>query len=402
MGFIPEWMTESLTCPFTLSIIAVMPKDYTLIESSRALGEMVERLAGAPCVAVDTEFVWERTFFPRLGLIQFGTEEGACYLIDTVALSDLTPLANILADPRIVKIVHDAPQDLMILRRATGAVTQTIFDTRLAAGFAGLSSEISLQNLLANLLDIQLPKNHTRADWMARPLSDVQLEYAADDVRYMPRAAALLREKARAAGTESWLNQELELLNDPAITEERSPMESYRRIRAADRLNARSLAVLRELAAWREQEARTADLPRQHVAEDSELLSVASVLPVQATDFETCRDLRRRTEERYGESLLACVKRGLSLPEYDCPALPISPDERNIGKERIASTMEAIRKIAEEYKVDPRLVSAKNDVLILLQEGYAASPKHHRLLRGWRAELLGDLLALRQPPNNLQ
>lgn len=304
----------------------------------------------------------------------------------------MTPLGKILANPRIEKILHDAPQDLMILRRATGVIPQNIFDTRMAAGFAGLSSEISLQNLLIALLDVELPKGHTRADWMARPLSGEQLLYAADDVRYLPRAAALIREKAREAGIEGWLNEELKLLDAPALTEERSPVESYRRIRAASRLSPRNLAVLRELAAWREQEAKTVDLPRQHVMEDSELLSVALVLPTQAPDFEKCRDLRRRTEQRYGEPLLAAVTRGLALPESEYPIPPANPDERKIGKERIAAAVENIRKTAEARRVDPKLVCSKNDVLMLLHEGPSALPENHRLLRGWRAELLGDVL----------
>lgn len=370
-----------------------MANDYKIIETPCDLQNLVEQLTQAACVAVDTEFVWERTFYARLGLIQLGTHDGTCYLIDTVAIPDLTPLGKVLADPRIEKILHDAPQDLMILRRATGVVPQNVFDTRLAAGFAGLSSETSLQNLLANLLDVQLPKSHTRADWMARPLSGEQLDYAADDVRYLPRTATLLREKAREAGIETWLNEELQLLNDPTLTEERSHMESYRRIRAAGRLGSRSLAVLRELAAWREQEAKAVDLPRQHVVEDSELLSVASVMPTLAADFEKCRDLRRRTEQRHSEHLMAAVHRGLALSEPELPVPTTSPDERKIGKERITAAVESIRKTAEARQVDAKLVSSKNDVVMLLHEGASALPQNHRLLRGWRAELLSDSLA---------
>lgn len=359
-----------------------------MIETASKLETLVHQVGGMPCVAVDTEFVWERTFYARLGLIQLGTMDGACFLIDTIALPDLSPLGKLLADPVTEKILHDAPQDLMILRRATGVVPRNVFDTRLAAGFAGLSSEISLQNLLASLMDIHLPKGHTRADWMARPLSGAQLEYAADDVRFLPRAATLLREKARGAGVETWLNEELGLLNDPALTEERSPAESYRRIKAAARLKPRSLAVLRELATWREQEAKTVDLPRQHVAEDAELLSVATVLPIHPPDFEKCRDLRRRTEERHGSHLMAAVHRGLALPESELPGLPGLPDERKIGKERVAAATEHIRRTAEAKRIDARLVSTKGDILMLLHEGDQASPTNHRLLRGWRRELL--------------
>lgn len=369
-----------------------MSETYTMIETAPALEALVQQLGHTPCVAVDTEFVWERTFYPRLGLIQLGTPEGACFLIDTVALTDLAPLGKLLADPGVEKVIHDAPQDLMILRRATGVVPRNIFDSRLAAGFAGLSSEISLQNLLASLLDIQLPKGHTRADWMARPLSAAQLEYAADDVRYLSRAAGLLRKRAQDAGIEAWLNEELTLLNDPAITTERPAAEAYRRIRAATRLKPRTLAALRELATWREEEAKASDLPRQHVAEDAELLSVASVLPAEAPDFEKCRDLRRCTEQRHGPHLLAAVQRGLALPESAWPLLPITPDERTLGKERVTAAVEQIRKMAEARGVDARVVGAKNDILTLLHAGPRATPDQHRLLRGWRAELLGDTL----------
>jgi ribonuclease D len=222
------------------------------------------------------------------------------------------------------------------------------------------------------------------------------LEYAADDVRYLPRAATLLREKARTSGIEAWLDEELKLLDDSAITGERSHLDAYRRIRGSGRLGARSLAVLRELAAWRELEAQNADLPRQHVAEDTELLAVASVLPTQTPDFEKCRDLRRRTEERHSTHLLAAVHRGLALPESDLPQPAIVPDERTIGKERISATVEAIRKAAEARQVDARLVSSKSDVVMLLHEGAQARPHNHRLLRGWRAELLTGSLPVPQ------
>jgi ribonuclease D len=368
-----------------------MTDDTTMIDTPAALEGMARDLAGAPCLAVDTEFVWERTFYAQLGLIQLGTQDGTCFLIDPVALTDLSPLGELLANPAIVKILHDAPQDLMILRRATGAVPQTIFDTRLAAGFAGLSSETSLQNLLINLLGIELPKGHTRANWIARPLSGEQLEYAADDVRHLPRAAALLREKARESGVEAWLDEELQLLNAPSLTEESSARDAYRRIRGSGRLSPRSLSVLRELAAWREEEAKNVDLPRQHVVEDSELLSIAFNLPTRSPDFEKCRDLRRRTEQRYSESLLAAVLRGIALSETDAPVIPESPDERKIGKERITATTELIRTAAAARQIDARLVGTKNDIMMLLHEGKNARPENHRLLRGWRAELLKDL-----------
>jgi ribonuclease D len=369
-----------------------MADEYQTIKTPRGLLDLVRRLAGEPCVALDTEFVWERTYYARLGLIQLALHDGECFLIDTVALTGLEPLGDVIADPRIEKILHDAPQDLMILRRATGASARNVFDTRLAAGFAGLSSETSLQNLLTDLLGVLLPKGHTRTDWMYRPLSDDQLEYASDDVRYLPRAAALLREKARAAGVESWLDEELGLLDESALYDERGPEESYLRIRAAASLPPHILAVLRELAAWREVEARAADVPRRRIADDPELVSVAQALPRQTADLAHCRNLGPRAAHDHGEHMLKAVKRGLALPDAQLPSPLPRLDVRRLGRERVAAVAEVIRRCADAKRIDSRLVANKNDIMLLLRDGRDAIPENHRLLRGWRAELLGDSL----------
>jgi ribonuclease D len=370
-----------------------MADAFRTVETPLALADLAANLASEPCVALDTEFVWERTYYARLGMIQIALQDGTCFLVDTVALADLAPLGAVLADPRVEKILHDAPQDLMILRRATGAVARNVFDTRVAAGFAGLSSEISLQNLLADLLGVQLPKGHTRANWMARPLSPGQLEYAADDVRYLPRAAALLRERACASGVELWMSEELRGLNKPATSDERPPGESYLRIRAAASMGPRNLAVLRELAAWREREAVAADLPRRHVADDPELVAVARALPGSAEDLVACRDVMPRTVQRYGRFLLAAVAGGLALPDGDLPPSPRLSEVRP-PREQVDAAMETIRRCAAARGVDGRLVGSKNDVMTLLQEGGAALSENHRILRGWRAELLGSNLPL--------
>jgi ribonuclease D len=364
--------------------------DHSFIQTPDALRALAARLSGEPCVVLDTEFVWERTFYPILGLVQLALADGTCFLIDTVAVPDLSPLAGMLADPAIEKILHDAPQDLMILNRAAGVPARRVFDTPLAAGFAGLDGQTSLQNLLADLLDVHLPKGHTRTDWTARPLSRHQLEYAVDDVVHMPRAAALLREKARASGVEGWLDEELAALFDQAVYEERAPEEAYLRLKAAAFLPRRNLAVLRELAAWRERTAREADLPRGFVATDQELIAVARALPENEADFMKCRELDPRMARRHGAQLLAGVRRGLDLPEAQWPQPPVQPDERALGKARIQALSALIHARAEARRLDPRLVASKADVMQLLADGPEASPERHRLLRGWRAELLGD------------
>jgi len=364
-----------------------------MIDTPNALRELVARLRDEPCVALDTEFVWERTYRARLGLVQAALADETCFLLDPIALTELAPFGEILADTRIIKILHDAPQDLMVLRQATGASACRVFDTRLAAGFTGLSSVISLSNLLSELLDVHLPKEHTRADWTARPFPPEILEYAVDDVRYLPQAAGLLRRRTGEAGVEAWLDEELATLDESVLYEEKEPAEVYLRIRAAVALPPRELAVLRELAAWREEQARAVDRPRRWIAEDHELVSVAKAFPRQPGDLVHCRQLNPKTARRYGHDLLAAVERGLAIPDPAQPPSLLRPRISSSLKKSIDEAIRQIRTRAESRGIDAQLVSTRNDVALLMQEGAAARPENHRLLRGWRAELLDGTLS---------
>jgi ribonuclease D len=370
-----------------------MTQAFQMIETPDTLRRLVARLHDEKCLALDTEFVWDSTYYARLGLVQIGLSDGTCFLVDVVALADLTPLGALLADARIVKILHDAPQDLMILRRATGASARTVFDTRLAAGFAGLGSTLSLGNLLAELLDVHLAKAHTRADWIARPLAPEVLDYAADDVRYLPQVAALLRGRAREAGVEGWLDEELATLDSSALYEEKPLGDVYLRIRAASSLPRRNLAVLRELAAWREQAARDADLPRRWLLEDGELVSIATGLPHGPDGLK----LKPQMVQRHGADMLASVQRGLSRPDSELPPPIFQPSRDSAFRKAVDAALGEIVARATARKIDPALVCSRNELTMLLQEGAAARPEDHALLRGWRAELIGDRLAALLP-----
>jgi len=369
-----------------------MCADYQMIETADALQGLVAKIRNEPCMALDTEFVWERTFYARLGLVQVAIGSGSCFLLDPLSIGDLAPLGDVLADPKITKILHDAPQDLMILKRATKSPVRTVFDTRIAAGFAGLSSFISLQKLVEVLLDVRLPKGHTRSNWLARPLAVKQLEYAVDDVRYLTRLAEALRRRAHESGVEQWMAAELAMLDDAEVYEEKVPERQYLRLSAASSLSPRGVAVLRELAAWREETARAVDKPRRNIADDTELVSMANALPRQHGDLSLCPKLETRTVKRYGHDLVAAVKRGLDVPEVDLPETPKRADLRRLGKDRVNNVVEQISKRAEERRIDPQLVASKSAVVLLLTEGPDASPEKHNLIRGWRSELLGDML----------
>ena len=243
-----------------------------MIDSEQGLAERLGEARRLGHTAIDVEMVWERTFYPALGVIQLGFSRDACHLVDAVALEGrFEPLAELLSGPA-VKILHDALQDLTVLRMATGASPRSIFDTRIAAGFAGLAHTISLRDLLRELFGVELEKTETRTDWLRRPLSPTQTGYAEDDVRYLVEAREELLRRARAAGVEDWLQEEMAGLDDPALYEERDPREAFRRVKGYGKLDRRQLAVLRELAAWREEAARDLDRPRGQVASDKLLL----------------------------------------------------------------------------------------------------------------------------------
>jgi ribonuclease D len=265
----------------------------SMIDSPAALAEVVGYCHRLDSIALDTEFVWERTYYPRLGLVQVAAQAGECWLVDAVALRDLTPLAALLEAPQVTKVLHDAPQDLTILRRATGAYPARVYDTRCAAALAGLSSTTSLAELVAATVGVQLAKTESRTNWVQRPLSSEQVQYAAEDVCYLHAVRCELQRRVAALGRAEWVEQELAGMAEPSLYDERDPHIQYQRLKGAGRLSRRELAVLRELAAWREEEARRRDRPRRRVVEDHVLLDLARRQPRSPAARSTSRSRRR-------------------------------------------------------------------------------------------------------------
>ena len=364
-----------------------------LINTPDALETLVNRALDAPCVGIDTEFVWEQTYYPRLGIVQVGLAKNDCHLIDAVTLSDLSPLGTLLSDPHTVKILHDAQQDLWILRRITDAIPRNIFDTRCAAGFAGLSSNLSLGNLLRLCLNIQLPKTETRTNWLRRPLSDKQLAYALNDVRYLPALREHLLTDIHQRDRENWLAEELRQYDIADLYDDRAPEEQYTRVKGAGRLSRRDMAIVRELAAWREKEARQADRPRAWIMRDDAIVQIARRKPRSIQSLKRLRGIARTTINRYGNSLLKAVQRGLAIDEKNCP--PISPPVRPnpFDDARLDLAMAFLRGRCLSEEVDIAMVASRSEV-----KAYIASKKNttdNPLHTGWRHKFLGaDLTAL--------
>ena len=365
-----------------------------MINTIEKLEGLVGRARDAGRVALDTEFVWERTYFARLGLVQVALPGGECQLVDPPALANLSALGQLLADADVVKVLHDAVQDLQILCRATGAAPRGVFDTRLVAGFCGMGGGLSLHDLLAQVAGVQLSKDQQRTNWLRRPLTEKQKRYAENDVRHLLDAQEELVERVRAVDNERWMRLELEELDRPEQYQERPPREQYRRIKGAQRLDRRQLAVLLELAAYREQQAAHRDLPRAWLFGYTVLLALARIQPAELSELEQVKGLGARAIKHRGPALLRCVARGLELPSDACPPLINRPAALRGGSSQLDSALALLQDRCEVRAIDPALVASRTELRALLADGPGASAEDHRMLRGWRAELVGrELLA---------
>ncbi len=359
-----------------------------MITSYCALKTLIDKALAFPCIALDTEFVWEQTYFPRLGIIQLGLSDTDCYLIDAPAIEDLSPLGALLGNTNVVKILHDAQQDLWILKRVTGGIPKNIFDTRCAAGFAGMSSTLSLSNLLRTCLDVHLSKTETRTDWLQRPLSGEQRMYALDDVRYLPALRQHLLEVVHKRGCTDWLMDELVLYNNPILYDDRPPDEQYQRVKGTGRLSRHEMAVVRELTIWREHEARTSDVPRNRILTDDAIVEIAKKKPHSPRAIERVRTLNDRDKQRFGDAIIQAVKHGLMLDEHHCPPVSDPSMPNPFHDARLDLAMAFMRGRCLSSGIDIPLVASRADIKDFVTNGHP--PKSNRLLNGWRKEFLGN------------
>jgi ribonuclease D len=369
-----------------------MEKLTTLIQNEADLDTLVHMARKTDAVALDTEFVWERTYYPQLGLIQLALSDEDCYLIDPIAIKNLQPLGRLLSDRGVIKILHDAPQDLAILQRATGATPQNIFDTRLAAGFSNLPSTLSLGNLVKELLDINLSKEETRTNWLQRPLSEEQTLYAQNDVRYLRAVRVVLLTRIIGPKIKSWLQEELNLLNNPASYSGPPDNERFRKIRGNSHLDRPGLAILKNLTTWREGVARKLDRPRGHVIKDTILVEIARQKPASVVDLKAT-GLSEKSTAKYGETLVAIIKTTLAqqVATYPAPhnSIRLSPsDKASLEKLNNLITLKC-----DLLGIAPGLVGNGSELKLLvktLNTTKVDDPKQLRQTDGWRKHFLED------------
>lgn len=364
-----------------------------MIADSAGLEEACRAAKKAGAVGIDTEFVWNRTFYPSLGVVQVGYPDGEAVLIDAPQIEDWAPFGELMQDAGIIKILHDAQQDLTILQRACGAFPKNIFDTQRSAGFIGKASTISLRDVLKQLLKVRLDKTETQSDWLARPLSEAQVRYAEDDVRNSVCLMERILEKADALGRREWIADEMRYYEIESLYHEMDPDTVMPRVRGSGALTHQQRNILRSLGSWREKAARRRNLPRNFILSDDALVSLTKSTPASKSDLKPIKGLSERTLERNRDRIWKAIERGISgdLPELLNGANQgSSPDE---GYEaRVDFALAFIKGICMNAVIDPALVGNRAEITALVVDAKNPDAAAHRLLRGWRAEFCGKAL----------
>ena len=372
-----------------------------LVTSAEELQRVCDRLHSEPVVVVDTEFLWERTYYPILGLVQVAVSDGTCWLLDPIQLPTLQPFGEILASESSVKILHDALQDLTILvqciQRTTGALylPRNIFDTRLSAGFCGFPSTISLKKLLESVMNIRLEKTETRSNWTRRPLTPMQLEYASDDVLYLPELRVRLMRGCASPTVLRWMAEENRKYESEELYRGKDPMSMWTRVKGFTRAlmeterpkRARFLSVLQEIAAWREGAARDHDRPRHFIISDELLVEIARHCPQNEVAVSRLPNCTRRFRPDILDGLLKAVKAGLARDPSEAPqwnSLSLSIAERDALRTKCKQQLEEIALRCAPYRIDPQLVISRDHLEAILTDRAG-----NTLASGWRKELLG-------------
>jgi ribonuclease D len=363
-----------------------------LVNTPKQLAGLIGRLRAEGRFAYDSEFIGELTYIPKLCLIQVASA-GQIDLIDPLAELDLKPFWELIADPAIEKIVHAGQQDLEPVVRELGKAPANVFDTQIAAGFIGLPYPLSLSKLINETAGIKLGKGLTFSHWDQRPLSSMQVRYAADDVRYLVLAREEIGRRLDVLGHAQWAAEECAAQCDPKLYRF-DPEQQYLRVRGAGGLPPRNLAILRELTIWRDGAARLSDVPPRAFLRD-EILIDLSRSPIKSVEkLDKVRGLPRPVESEYGGQIVEMTARALALPESALPAMrDVEPTPSE--KFRTDSLWAVAQCLCAGQSIDVAVVTNRQEVNDLYQHltGKADTPAPHRLLGGWRAEALGQTLA---------
>ena len=358
--------------------------DIQYIDTHSALTHFCDAIKNSEWLAIDTEFVREKTYYPLLCLIQVSNgEQLAC--IDPLAIDDLQPLFDVLYDESITKVFHAASQDLEIFAHLRDELPAPLFDTQIAAALLGHGNQVSYAALMQSLCDVELDKSHSRTDWSKRPLSSAQINYAADDVRYLGKAYLLLCDELEKTGRAEWLKEDFRQLAD-ARRYRVDPAQAWQSLKGLDKLPGQNLVFAQALASWREQHAQKIDKPKRWVLRDEILLALADGPAANNDDLDAC-GLTEKTRNRFGGEWLQILKNAANVPESLRPVRKRfekpTPAQRKLAKDM----MNALQGIGKQHNIDPGLLGTRKIVERLIN-----GDRDLPVLQGWRNEIAGQRL----------
>jgi ribonuclease D len=355
-----------------------------LITTTADLADACARFASHPFVTVDTEFLRETTYYPKLCLIQIASPDEAV-LVDPLAVDlDLAPFFGLMTDQAVVKVFHAARQDLEIVWMLGRVLPTPLFDTQVAAMVCGYGDSVGYEQLANDLAKARIDKSSRFTDWSRRPLNEAQLVYAEADVTHLRDIYLALKADLEATGREAWVAEEMAVLNSPG-TYEVKPENAWLRLKGRIR-KPKELAALIELCAWREREAQHRDVPRQRVLKDDALMDIVARAPRSVEALAELRSVPNGFERsRSGSEVLAAIERGLALDPKTLPRL-----ERERGRGGNGAVLDLLKvllkAVAEAERVAPKIIASSDDLEAIASDDAADVPA----LQGWRREVFGD------------
>lgn len=359
--------------------------DYLYLGNNQQLADFCRNIEDADYCAIDTEFVREKTYYAELSLIQIGSDAHmAC--VDPQTIDDFSPLIALMQNPRITKVFHSPSQDLEILFQQFGQLPTPIFDTQLAAEVLGFRHQISYADLVQQVTGVQLDKKHTRANWNKRPLSQDELDYAMDDVRYLMPVYQQLKADLAARNRVAWIEKDLAAMSETA-NYQLVMGDQWKRLKGIHKLKGLQLQIASELAQWRETVAQQKNRPRRWIAKDDILIEIARLNPSSPQDFSALREIGENFIDQHGEAILRAVAQARSVeqsiwPQHDASKL-LSVDEQALGD----CLMALCRVISEKNDIALATLATRKDIDSLI-----TSRKQSRLSQGWRFDMAGEQL----------
>lgn len=363
------------------------PPQPEYIESGEQLRAFCARAAGSSVLAIDTEFIREKTYYPKLCLLQLATDDEVA-IVDPLAVSDLSPLVPLMTDPDTVKLLHAGGQDLEIIYRELGVLPDNLFDVQVAAALLGQSQQAGLASIVSAFLGISLKKSDSFTDWAMRPLAPSQISYAAEDVIYLPKLHRVMSFKLKEMGRQHWLDDDFQAMCDPARYDE-DPFERYKRLKRGNQLTRKQSAAAREVAAWREVEARKRDIPRKWVLTDEQIVESCKREPKTIDELFLVRGMRNSLSTRDARQVIQLMGKAFAAdpetwPKQEMPSAP----ERNVDS-AVDLLTALVRVRAKEENIAMQTLASHGDLVQVARGHFEGTSVMH----GWRKKILGDDMA---------